>query len=120
MTHCQKLFENICLFHLLSLLSVCTKLVVVLRNTSMIVKYISCSVRAVMALVHRWECHVCGEVCRNWNSLSVHCRRMHEEAAHVVCLCAKVLASRASIIKHRLKHTNTYKYRCRKLYTYIS
>jgi hypothetical protein len=66
--------------------------------------------------MHRWECHVCGEVCRNWNSLSVHCRRMHEEAAHVVCLCAKVLASRASIIKHRLKHTNTYKYRCRKLH----
>ncbi|XP_023714987.1 uncharacterized protein LOC111868519 isoform X5 [Cryptotermes secundus] len=64
--------------------------------------------------IFRWECHVCGEVCRNWNSLSVHCRRMHEEAAHVVCLCAKVLASRASIIKHRLKHTNTYKYRCTK------
>ena len=69
-----------------------------------------------MASLDRWECHVCGEVCRNWNSLSVHCRRMHEEAAHVVCLCAKVLASRASIIKHRLKHTNTYKYRCRKQY----
>ncbi|XP_063218808.1 zinc finger protein 37-like isoform X2 [Bacillus rossius redtenbacheri] len=64
--------------------------------------------------IFRWDCHVCGQVCPNWNSLSIHCRRAHQEAAHVVCLCAKVLASRASIIKHRLKHTNGYKYKCDK------
>nr|CAD7399765.1 unnamed protein product [Timema poppensis] len=64
--------------------------------------------------IFRWECHVCNQVCPNWNSLSIHCRRAHQEPAHVVCLCAKVLASRASIIKHRLKHTNGFKYKCDK------
>ncbi|XP_067010892.2 uncharacterized protein [Anabrus simplex] len=64
--------------------------------------------------IFRWECHVCNQVFRNWNSLSVHCRQAHEVPAQVVCLCAKVLASRASIIKHRLKHTNAYKFRCEK------
>ncbi|XP_067010606.2 zinc finger protein 37 isoform X2 [Anabrus simplex] len=64
--------------------------------------------------IFKWECHVCGEVCRNWYCLSIHCRQQHKVPAQVVCVCAKVLASRTSIIKHRLKHTNAYKYRCEK------
>lgn len=61
--------------------------------------------------IFRWECHICGEMARNWNSLSIHTRLVHEVPAQVLCLCAKVLSSRASIIKHRLKHTDGYKYK---------
>ncbi|KAL0267840.1 UNVERIFIED_CONTAM: hypothetical protein PYX00_009995 [Menopon gallinae] len=59
-----------------------------------------------------WECLVCQAPFKNWNALVKHCKEVHESNAAVVCICGKQLQSRASIMKHRMKHTVGYGYKC--------
>ena len=58
-----------------------------------------------------WECLECQAPVKNWNALVKHCRDIHECNASVQCICGKQLQSRASIMKHRMKHTVGYGYK---------
>lgn len=58
-----------------------------------------------------WECLECQAPVKNWNALVKHCRDIHECNASVQCICGKHLQSRASIMKHRMKHTVGYGYK---------
>ncbi|KAK6619617.1 hypothetical protein RUM43_012374 [Polyplax serrata] len=59
-----------------------------------------------------WQCLECKTPLKNWNALVKHCRETHNRTASVQCVCGKYLQSRASITKHRMKHTTGYEYKC--------
>ncbi|XP_075224189.1 uncharacterized protein LOC142326011 isoform X2 [Lycorma delicatula] len=70
--------------------------------------------KALVPSLYHFKCHICEYVCKNWNSLRTHCKDLHREIAQLTCDCGKTLSTRAAIIEHRARHTDSNVYKCDK------